>query len=92
MSVKYEVKVYGSAEIRADLKRLALVNTAEFISTNYNSVSINSMELYVTDTDLAYSGYYKVEYIFSFTLYADSDEKVMSLAKNDDTFVILKKD
>lgn len=89
MKSKYVAECNGTVEVRADLKRLALVKTAELINTEYQKLSIESMNLEVVSTEEAYAGYYLVHYSFKFACYEDSEEEVLSLAKGEDKITII---
>lgn len=89
MKYKYVAECNGVVEVRADLKRLALVKTAELLNTEYQKLSIDSMNLEVVSTEEAYAGYYLVRYSFKFIYYADSEEEVLSLAKGEDKITII---
>lgn len=89
MRYKYVAECIGTVEVRADLKRLALVKTAELINTEYKKLSIDSMNLEVVSTEEAYAGYYLVRYSFKFIYYADSEEDIFSLAKGEDKITII---
>ena len=83
MKAKYVAECDGTVEVRADLKRLALVKTAELLNTEYQKLSVDSMNLDIVSTEEAYAGYYLVRYSFKFVCYADSEEEVLSLAKRE---------
>lgn len=89
MKSKYVAECSGTVEVRADLKRLALVKTAELLNTEYQKLSIDSMRLEVVSTEEAYAGYYLVRYSFRFVYYADSEEDIFSLAKGEDKIKII---
>lgn len=89
MKTKYVAECIGTVEVRADLKRLALVKTAELINTEYQKLSIDSMSLEVVSTEEAYAGYYLVRYSFKFVCYADSEEEIFNLAKSEDKITII---
>ena len=80
MKSKYVAECNGTVEVRADLKRLALIKTAELINTEYQKLSVDSMSLEVVSTEEAYAGYYLVRYSFRFVYYADSEEDIFSRA------------
>ena len=80
MKSKYVAECDGVVEVRADLKRLALIKTAELINTEYQKLSVDSMSLEVVSTEEAYAGYYLVRYSFRFVYYADSEEDIFSRA------------
>ena len=90
MKAKYVAECNGTVEVRADLKRLALVKTAELLNTEYQKLSIDSMNLEVVSTEEAYAGYYLVHYKFRFVYYADSEEEVLDLAKDKITIISLE--
>lgn len=93
MSHIYLAECNGIVEIRADLKRLALSKTADYVNTNYPRVSIESMMLEILlPTEEPYTGYYVVEYSFRFTTYANSEEYVKNLAKDCDTIHVISVD
>ena len=58
MKSKFVAECDGVVEVRADLKRLALIKTAELINTEYQKLSIDSMNLEILSTEEAYAGYY----------------------------------
>lgn len=89
MKYKYVAECDGVVEVRADLKRLALIKTAELINTEYQKLSIDSMNLEIVSTEEAYAGYYLVHYSFKFVCYADSEEDIFSLAKSEDKIKII---
>lgn len=89
MKSKYVAECDGVVEVRADLKRLALVKTAELVNTKYQKLSIDSMSLEIVSTEEAYAGYYLVRYSFRFVYYADSEEDIFSLAKGEDKITII---
>ena len=89
MKSKYVAECNGTVEVRADLKRLALVKTAELVNTKYQKLSIDSMSLEIVSTEEAYAGYYLVRYSFKFVCYADSEEDIFSLAKGEDKITII---
>lgn len=89
MKSKYVAECKGTVEVRADLKRLALVKTAEMINTEYKKLSVESMTLEVASTEEAYAGYYFVRYSFKFVCYADSEEEIFNLAKGEDKITII---
>lgn len=89
MKSKYVAECSGTVEVRADLKRLALIKTAEIINTEYQKLSVDSMSLEVVSTEEAYAGYYLVRYSFRFVYYADSEEYIFSLAKDEDKITII---
>ena len=89
MKSKYVAECNGTVEVRADLKRLALIKTAELINTEYQKLSVDSMSLEVVSTEEAYAGYYLVRYSFRFVYYADSEEDIFSLAKGEDKVKII---
>lgn len=89
MKTKYVAECSGTVEVRADLKRLALVKTAELLNTEYQKLSIDSMNLEIVSTEEAYAGYYLVHYSFKFVCYADSEEDIFSLAKGEDKITII---
>lgn len=89
MKYKYVAECNGVVEVRADLKRLALIKTAELINTEYQKLSVDSMSLEVVSTEEAYAGYYFVRYSFKFVYYADSEEEIFSLAKGEDKITII---
>ena len=89
MKSKYVAECDGVVEVRADLKRLALVKTAELVNTKYQKLSIDSMSLEIVSTEEAYAGYYLVHYSFKFVCYADSEEDIFSLAKGEDKITII---
>lgn len=62
MKSKYVAECNGTVEVRADLKRLALVKTAELVNTEYQKLSIDSINLEILSTEEAYAGYYLVRY------------------------------
>ena len=80
MKSKFVAECDGVVEVRADLKRLALIKTAELINTEYQKLSVDSMSLEVVSTEEAYAGYYLVRYSFRFVYYADSEEDIFSRA------------
>ena len=82
MKSKFVAECDGVVEVRADLKRLALIKTAELINTEYQKLSIDSMSLEIVSTEEAYAGYYLVRYSFKFVCYAESEEEVLDLAKD----------
>ena len=89
MKSKFVAECDGVVEVRADLKRLALVKTAELVNTEYQKLSIDSINLEILSTEEAYAGYYLVRYIFRFVYYADSEEDIFSLAKGEDKITII---
>ena len=89
MKSKYVAECNGVVEVRADLKRLALIKTAELINTEYQKLSVDSMSLEVVSTEEAYAGYYLVRYNFRFVYYADSEEEIFNLAKSEDKITII---
>lgn len=89
MKSKYVAECDGVVEVRADLKRLALVKTAELLNTEYQKLSIDSINLEIVSTEEAYAGYYLVRYSFRFVYYADSEEDIFSLAKGEDKIAII---
>ena len=89
MKSKFVAECDGVVEVRADLKRLALVKTAELLNTEYKKLSIDSMNLEVVSTEEAYAGYYLVRYSFRFVYYADSEEDIFSLAKSEAKITII---
>lgn len=89
MKAKYVAECSSNVEVRADLKRLALVKTAELLNTEYQKLSIDSMNLEVVSTEEAYAGYYLVHYRFRFVYYADSEEEVFNLAKGEGKITII---
>lgn len=89
MKSKYVAECSGVVEVRADLKRLALVKTAELLNTEYQKLSVESMNLEIVSTEEAYAGYYLVRYSFKFVCYADSEEEVLSLAKSEAKITII---
>lgn len=89
MKYKYVAECIGTVEVRADLKRLAIIKTAELLNTEYQKLSIDSMNLEVVSTEEAYAGYYLVRYSFKFIYYADSEEDIFSLAKGEDKITII---
>ena len=89
MKAKYFAECSSTVEVRADLKRLALVKTAELLNTEYQKLSIDSMNLEVVSTEEAYAGYYLVHYRFRFVYYADSEEEVFNLAKGEGKITII---
>ena len=89
MKIKYVAECSGTVEVRVDLKRLALVKTAELLNTEYKKLSIDSMNLEVVSTEEAYAGYYLVRYSFRFVYYADSEEDIFSLAKSEAKITII---
>lgn len=89
MKSKFVAECDGVVEVRADLKRLALVKTAELVNTEYQKLSVDSMSLEVVSTEEAYAGYYLVRYSFRFVYYADSEEDIFSLAKGEDKIKII---
>ena len=89
MKSKYVAECNGTVEVRADLKRLALIKTAELINTEYQKLSIDSMNLEIVSTEEAYAGYYLVRYSFKFVCYADSEEEIYNLAKGEDKITII---
>ena len=89
MKSKYVAECNGVVEVRADLKRLALIKTAELINTEYQKLSVESMNLEVVSTEEAYAGYYLVHYNFKFVYYADSEEEIFNLAKSEDKITII---
>lgn len=89
MRYKYVAECSGTVEVRADLKRLALIKTAELINIEYQKLSVDSMDLEVVSTEEAYAGYYLVHYRFRFVYYAYSEEDVFSLAKGEDKIKII---
>ena len=89
MKSKYVAECDGVVEVRADLKRLALIKTAELINTEYQKLSIGSMNLEIVSTEEAYAGYYLVRYSFKFVCYADSEEEIYNLAKGEDKITII---
>ena len=89
MKSKFIAECDGVVEVRADLKRLALVKTAELVNTKYQKLSIDSMSLEIVSTEEAYAGYYLVRYSFRFVYYADSEEDIFSLAKGEDKITII---
>ena len=89
MKAKYVAECSSTVEVRADLKRLALVKTAELLNTEYQKLSIDSMNLEVVSTEEAYAGYYLVHYRFRFVYYADSEEEVFNLAKGEGKITII---
>lgn len=89
MKSKFVAECDGVIEVRADLKRLALIKTAELINTKYQKLSVDSISLEVVSTEEAYAGYYLVRYSFRFVYYADSEEDIFSLAKGEDKITII---
>ena len=89
MKSKFVAECDGVVEVRADLKRLALIKTAELVNTKYQKLSIDSMSLEIVSTEEAYAGYYLVRYSFKFVCYADSEEDIFSLAKGEDKITII---
>ena len=89
MKSKFVAECDGVVEVRADLKRLALIKTAELINTEYQKLSIDSMNLEIVSTEEAYAGYYLVRYSFKFVCYADSEEEIFNLAKGEDKITII---
>ena len=89
MKSKYVAECDGVVEVRADLKRLALIKTAELINTEYQKLSIDSMNLEIVSTEEAYAGYYLVHYSFRFVYYAESEEEIFNLAKSEDKITII---
>ena len=89
MKSKYVAECNGTVEVRADLKRLALIKTAELINTEYQKLSIGSMNLEIVSTEEAYAGYYLVHYSFRFVYYAESEEEIFNLAKSEDKITII---
>lgn len=89
MKSKYVAECNGVVEVRADLKRLALIKTAELINTEYQKLSVDSMSLEVVSTEEAYAGYYFVRYSFKFVYYANSEEEIFNLAKGEDKITII---
>ena len=89
MKSKFVAECDGVVEVRADLKRLALIKTAELINTEYQKLSIDSMNLEIVSTEEAYAGYYLVRYSFKFVCYADSEEEIFNLAKSEDKITII---
>ena len=89
MKSKFVAECNGVIEVRADLKRLALIKTAELINTKYQKLSVDSISLEVVSTEEAYAGYYLVRYSFRFVYYADSEEDIFSLAKGEDKITII---
>lgn len=89
MKSKYVAECDGVVEVRADLKRLALIKTAELLNTEYQKLSIDSINLEIVSTEEAYAGYYLVHYSFKFVCYADSEEDIFSLSKGEDKIKII---
>ena len=89
MKSKYVAECNGIVEVRADLKRLALIKTAELINTEYQKLSIDSINLEILSTEEAYAGYYLVRYSFKFVCYANSEEEIYNLAKGEDKITII---
>ena len=89
MKSKYVAECNGTVEVRADLKRLAIIKTAELINTEYQKLSVDSMSLEVVSTEEAYAGYYLVRYSFKFVCYANSEEEIYNLAKGEDKITII---
>ena len=89
MKSKYVAECNGTVEVRAGLKRLALVKTAELVNTEYQKLSIDSINLEILSTEEAYAGYYLVRYSFRFVYYADSEEEIYNLAKGEDKITII---
>ena len=90
MKSKFVAECDGVIKVRADLKRLALIKTAELINTEYQKLSIDSMNLEIVSTEEAYAGYYLVHYSFRFVYYAESEEDVLDLAKDKITIISLE--
>ena len=89
MKSKFVAECDGVVEVRADLKRLALIKTAELINTEYQKLSIDSMNLEIVSTEEAYAGYYLVHYSFRFVYYAESEEEIFNLAKSEGEITII---
>ena len=89
MKSKLVAECDGDVEVRADLKRLALIKTAELINTEYQKLSIDSMNLEIVSTEEAYAGYYLVHYSFRFVYYAESEEEIFNLAKSEGEIKII---
>ena len=89
MKSKFVAECKGVVEVRADLKRLALIKTAELLNTEYQKLSVESMNLEIVSTEEAYAGYYLVRYNFKFVCYADSEEEVFNLAKGEGKITII---
>ena len=89
MKSKFVAECDGVVEVRADLKRLALIKTAELINTEYQKLSIDSMNLEILSTEEAYAGYYLVHYSFRFVYYAESEEEIFNLAKSEGEITII---
>ena len=89
MKSKCVAECSGTVEVRADLKRLALVKTAELLNTEYQKLSIDSMNLEIVSTEEAYAGYYLVHYSFRFVYYAESEEEIFNLAKSEGEITII---
>ena len=89
MKSKFVAECDGVVEVRADLKRLALIKTAELINTEYQKLSIDSMNLEIVSTEEAYAGYYLVHYSFRFVYYAESEEEIFNLAKSEGEIKII---
>lgn len=89
MSHKYTVEVWGIMEVRADLKRLALLKTLEEINKNYQKASIDKVELEILTTADNYTGYYEVEYDFKTIIYTDSEHNIERMIHKNDNFNII---
>ena len=89
MKSKYVAECKGVVEVRADLKRLALIKTAELLNTEYQKLSVESMNLEIVSTEEAYAGYYFVRYSFKFVCYSNSEEEIFNLAKGEDKITII---
>ena len=89
MKSKFVAECDGVVEVRADLKRLALLKTAELLNTEYQKLSIDSINLEIVSTEEAYAGYYLVHYSFRFVYYAESEEEIFNLAKSEGEITII---